>query len=135
MYNKPTSGMWRTGPLRRSACDWPFEWVAEITTLNPETQVHQCIGTIRQTGARPIGEAAANARTIGEAGAMARVVETLGQILNMSDPENDEFVDSAADCLDVLLQQAPAIQRILSALAGPRGAAAAPALEQYGQQR
>jgi len=66
---------------------------------------------------------------------MARVVETLGQILNMSDPENDEFVDSAADCLDVLLQQALEIQRILSALAGPPGAAAAPALEQYGQQR
>jgi hypothetical protein len=135
MYNRPTSGMWRTSPLRSSVCDWPFDWVTEITALDPDTQVHQCIGTIRQSGARPIGEAAANARAIGEAGAMARIVETIGHILNMSDPDADEFIDSAADCLEVLLQQAPEIARILSALAGPRGAATAPALENHGQQR
>lgn len=108
-----TAGTWRTAPLRRCGCDWPFDWIAEITCTDPAAGAYQHVATIHQSGTRPMAEAAANVRAMGEAAAMAR----LGQILDMSDPEHDGFADSAADCLDALFRQSDEIRRILARLA------------------
>ena len=35
MNKPPTSGDWRASALSRSTADWPFDWVAEITTVDP----------------------------------------------------------------------------------------------------
>jgi hypothetical protein len=118
MQNLPTAGLWRAGSVRRRGCDWPFDWVADITAFNPETQSYQCVASIRQSGARPLAEAAANTRVLGEAAAMIRLIRVVGHVLDMSDPDHDEFVDSGADCLEVLLKEGDEVRRILAAVAG-----------------
>jgi hypothetical protein len=35
MSRLPTSGEWREGSLGRTTADWPFDWVAEITAIDP----------------------------------------------------------------------------------------------------
>jgi hypothetical protein len=118
MQNLPTAGLWRAGAVRRCGCDWPFDWVADITAFDPETQSYQCVASIHQSGVRPLAEATANARALGEAAAMIRLIHVVGHVLDMGDPSHDEFVDSGADCLGVLLQHGDEVRRILAVVAG-----------------
>lgn len=118
MSHTLTTGLWRANALRRCGCDWPFNWICEVTTFDPETRSHHYVATIHQSGARRIDEAAANARAMTEANAMAQVMRCLGTILDQSDPDHETFVDSAAYCLDGLLAQQEEIRRILAALDG-----------------
>jgi hypothetical protein len=88
---------------------WPhhrrlaFDWVAEITAIDPLTHSYTCIGTVRQAGTRRYDEALANLRLMTRAPAMLRILQAVAQVLDMSDPDHEAFVDSAADCLDALL--------------------------------
>jgi hypothetical protein len=77
---------------------------------------YTCIGTVRQAGARRYDEALANLRLIARAPTMLRLLRAVSQVLDMSDPDHEAFVDSAADCLDALRQQ----QRLCSLLATRR---------------
>ena len=124
MKSNPTAGLWRTTAVRRCGCDWPFHWIADVTTFDPATRIHQYVATVRQSGARSLTEADANARALGEASAMAKVIEAMAAVLDMSDPDHESFADSAADCLDALLAHEQEIRRILTALAGPPAASA-----------
>jgi hypothetical protein len=36
-------------------------------------------------------------------GVLIRILQAVAHVLNMSDPDHEAFVDSAADCLDALL--------------------------------
>ena len=110
--------------MRRCSCDWPFHWIADVTTFDSVARVHQYVATVRQSGARSLTEAAANTRAMGEASAMAKVIEAVAAVLDMSDPDHESFADSAADCLDALLAHEQEIRRILTALAGPPAASA-----------
>ena len=109
--------------MRRCGCDWPFHWIADVTTFDPATRIHQYVATVHQSGARSLTESAANARAMGEAGAMAKAIEAVAAVLDMSDPDHESFADSAADCLDALLAHEQEIRRILTALADPPAAA------------
>jgi hypothetical protein len=114
MSRLPTSGEWREGSLCRTTADWPFHWVAEITAMDPVSGSYTCIGTVRQAGARRYDEALANLRLMARAPAMLRLLQSVAQVLDMSDPDHQAFVDSAADCLDALLRQEPAIRALLA---------------------
>lgn len=113
MPRLPTSGEWREGSLGRTTADWPFDWVAEITAIDPLTHSYTCIGTFRQAGTRRYDEALANLRLMARAPAMLRLLQAVAQALDMSDPDHDTFVDSAADCLDALLAQQELLQTLL----------------------
>lgn len=118
MSHTLTAGLWRANALRRCGCDWPFNWICEVTAFDPVTRSHHYVATIHQSGARRLDEAAANARAMTEGAAMAKVMRCLGVILDQSDPDHESFADSAADCLDGLLAQREEIRRILEALDG-----------------
>ena len=120
-----TAGNWRTGSLGRSTADWPFDWVAEITTIDPATRSHRYVGTIHQSGARHFDEALANARAMARAPQMLAMLEAVAGVVDMSDPEHPAFADSAADCLDALLAHEAALQALLAELAPPFGAQSA----------
>lgn len=132
MSRLSTSGEWREGSLCRTTADWPFDWVAEITAIDPLTRSYTCIGTVRQAGTRRYDEALTNLRLMTRAPAMFRILQDVAQVLDMSDPDHEAFVDSAADCLDALLQQ----QEPLRALLGEFGIAqyrpSTPANDQMG---
>lgn len=127
MSRLPTSGEWRAGGLGRTTADWPFHWVAEITAINPLTHSYTCIGTVRQAGARRYDEALANLRLMARAPAMLRILQAVGQVLDMSDPDHEAFVDSAADCLDVLLAQEEPLRALLAEFAAQAAAPLIPA--------
>jgi hypothetical protein len=113
MSRLPTSGEWREGSLCRTTADWPFHWVAEITAMDPVSGSYTCIGTVRQAGARRYDEALANLRLMTRAPAMLRHLQAVAQVLDMSDPDHEAFADSAADCLDALLQQQEPLRELL----------------------
>jgi hypothetical protein len=108
-----TPGEWREGSLCRTTADWPFHWVAEITAMDPVSGSYTCIGTVRQAGARRYDEALANLRLMTRAPAMLRLLQAVAQVLDMSDPDHEAFADSAADSLDVLLQQQEPLRALL----------------------
>lgn len=109
-----TAGDWRMAPLARSTPDWPFDWVAEITTIDPAAQSHRYVATIRQSGARPFNEALANVRVMTRAPLMLRLISRIVQVIDMSDPDHPTFADSAADCLDALLGEEEALRSLLA---------------------
>ena len=121
-----TVGDWRTGPLARSTSDWPFDWVAEITTIDPTAQSHRYVGTIRQSGARPFNEALANVRAMTRAPLMLRLISRIVQVIDMSDPDHSTFADSAADCLDALLGEEEALRSLLADIENLAAIAPAP---------
>jgi hypothetical protein len=116
MSQQPTSGEWREGSLGRTTADWPFDWIAEITSIDPLTHSYTCIGTVRQAGTRRYDEALANLRLMTRAPAMLRILQAISQVLDMSDPDHDAFVDSAADCLGALLEQQEPLRDLLAGL-------------------
>jgi hypothetical protein len=81
MSRLPTSGEWREGSLGRTTADWPFDWVAEITAIDPLTHSYTCIGTVRQAGARRYDEAMANLRLMARAPAMLRILQAVAHVL------------------------------------------------------
>jgi hypothetical protein len=89
MSRLPTSGEWREGSLGRTTADWPFDWVAEITAIDPLTHSYTCIGTVRQAGTRRYDEALANLRLMTRAPAMLRILQAVAQVLDMSDPDHE----------------------------------------------
>ena len=109
-----TAGDWRMAPLARSTSDWPFDWVAEITTIDPAARSHRYVATIRQSGARPFNEARANVRAMTQAPMMLRLIRHVVQVIDMSDPDHPTFADSAADCLDALLGEEEALRALLA---------------------
>ena len=113
MSRLPTPGEWREGSLCRTTADWPFHWVAEITAIDPLSGSCTCIGTVRQAGARRYDEALANLRLMTRAPAMLGLLRAVAQVLDMSDPDHEAFADSAADCLDALLQQQEPLRELL----------------------
>jgi hypothetical protein len=85
MCRLPTSGEWREGSLGRTTADWPFDWVAEITAIDPLTHSYTCIGR----SGRP--EPAAMTRlwptcASARAPAMLRILQAVAHVLDMSDP-------------------------------------------------
>lgn len=114
MKNPPTSGDWRASALCRSTADWPFDWVAEISTVDPAARSHAFVATIRQSGVRRFDEALANVRAMARAPAMLGLLASVAHVLDMSDPEHPAFVDSAADCLDELLRHEEALRELLA---------------------
>jgi hypothetical protein len=78
------------------------------------THSYTCIGTVRQAGTRRYDEALANLRLMARAPAMLRLLQAVAHVLDMSDPDHDAFVDSAADCLDALLAQQEPLRTLLS---------------------
>ena len=127
-----TSGEWREGSLCRTTADWPFHWVAEITAMDSVSGSHTCIGTVRQAGARRYDEALANLRLMARAPAMLRLLQAVAHVLDMSDPYHEAFVDSAADCLDALLQQQESLRHLLSELGMAQRQTTVPANDQTG---
>lgn len=113
-----TAGRWRSSPLGRSTSDWPFDWIAEITTIDPEARSHRYVATVRQSGARPMHEALANVRAMARAPEMRRLLDAVGRVIDMSDPDHPDFADSAADCLDALLGYEGPLRALLAEL-GP----------------
>ena len=120
-----TAGNWRAGSLGRSTADWPFDWVAEITTIDPATRSHRYVGTIHQSGARHFNEALANVRAMVRAPQMLQLLQEIAGAIDMSDPEHPAFTDSAADCLDALLAHEATLRALLAELAPPSGAQSA----------
>lgn len=114
MTRRPTSGDWRAGILRRSTADWPFDWVADITSVNQTTHDRAFVATVRQSGAREFDEALANLKLMARAPAMLRLVEHVVDALDMSDPDHPAFADSAADCLDALLVHDASLRALLA---------------------
>lgn len=47
---------------------------------------------------------------------MIRLLASVSAALDMSDPDHPSFADSAADCLDALLQEGEAIRALLDRL-------------------
>lgn len=113
MSRLPTSGQWREGSLCRTIADWPFHWVAEITAMDPVSGSYTCIGTVRQAGTRRHDEALANLRLMARAPVMLRLLQSVVHVLDMSDPDHEAFADSAADCLDALLQHQEPLRELL----------------------
>ena len=114
MNKTPTSGDWRESALCRSTADWPFDWVAEITTVDPAARSHAFVATIRQSGVRRFDEALANVRAMARAPGMLSLLASVAHVLDMSDPEHPAFVDSAADCLDELLRHEEPLRALLA---------------------
>ncbi len=114
MNKPPTSGDWRASALCRSTADWPFDWVSEITTVDPAARSHVFVATIRQSGVRSFDEALANVRVMARAPAMLRLLRSVMDVIDMSDPEHPAFADSAADCLDELLRHEAALRALLA---------------------
>lgn len=121
-----TAGNWRAGSLVRSTADWPFDWIAEITAIDPATRSHRYLATIRQSGARRCDEAHTNVRVMTRAPQMLRLLEQVAQVLDMSDPDHPAFADSAADCLAALLSHEAPLRALLAELTPP--SAVGPAL-------
>ena len=111
-----TRGEWRAGPLRPGSASWPFDWEADITTTDPVCRRHQYVGRFVQAGGRPIGEAQANLSAIALIPEMIRLMQAVAGVLAMSDPDDEAFADSAADCLEALLAHGNALQSVLQAL-------------------
>jgi hypothetical protein len=132
MPRLPTSGEWREGSLGRTTADWPFDWVAEITAMDPVTRSYTCIGTVRQAGTRRYDEALANLHLMARAPAMFRILQAVAQVLDMSDPDHEAFVDSAADCLDALLQQQEPLRALLGEFCIAQYQPSTPANDQMG---
>lgn len=130
MSRMPTSGEWREGSLCRTTADWPFHWVAEITAMDPVSGSYTCIATVRQAGARRYDEALANLRLMTRTPAMLRLLQSVAQVLDMSDPDHEAFVDSAADCLDALLQQQEPLRELLGEFGMAQHQTAVPANDQ-----
>lgn len=116
MTHPITQGTWQISPLRRTSPHWPYDWIAEITSLDRATRQHQQVGRFIQAGARPFAEASANAFAAGMIPEMIRVLTSVSAVLDMSDPDHPTFADSAADCLDALLQEGVAIRAVLDRL-------------------
>jgi hypothetical protein len=135
MSRLPTSGEWRAGSLCRTTADWPFHWIAEITAMDPVSGSYTCIGTVRQAGARRYDEALANLRLMTRAPAMLRLLQVVAQVLDMSDPDHGAFVDSAADCLDALLQQQEPLRELLREVSLAQRKSPMPANDQIGDDR
>ncbi len=112
----PTGGRWAATPLRRCGCDWPYDWVSDVTSYDPATGIHQQVAMIRQSAARPYLEASANVRAMSVAHEMAGVIHAVGAVIDMTDPDHASFVDSGADCLEVLLRLQPTVLRLRRAL-------------------
>jgi len=135
MSRLPTSGEWREGSLCRTTADWPFHWVAEITAMDPVSGSYTCIGTFRQAGARRYDEALANLRLMTRAPAMLRHLQAVAQVLDMSGPDHEAFADSAADCLDALLQQQEPLRELLREVGLAHPQSPVPANDQIGDDR
>jgi ABC-type transporter Mla subunit MlaD len=45
---------------------------------------------------------------------MHRILQAVARVLDMSDPDHEAFVDSAADCLDALLEQQEPLRALLA---------------------
>lgn len=118
MNHEPTAGAWRASPLRQSGSAWPFDWTAEITTIDPAMRSHRYVATVRQSGSCPFAEAQANLRVMAEAANMLGVLRATAHVTDMSNPEHAAFVDSSADCLDELLRHELAIRQILHRIVG-----------------
>jgi hypothetical protein len=125
MTHAPTAGAWRASPLRQSGPSWPFDWVAEITTIDADTRSHRYVASIRQSGGCRFGEAQVNLQAMTDAANMLGVLRAAAHVLDMSNPCHSSFADSAADCLDELLRQELAIRQILNRIDGSRLIAAA----------
>ena len=110
----PTPGNWCEGALCRSTADWPFDWVVEMTTVDPAARSHVFVATIRQSGVRCFDEALANVRAMARAPAMLRLLQGVLNVIDMSDPDHPAFTDSAADCLDELLPHQEALRALLA---------------------
>lgn len=111
-----TRGAWRAGPLRPDSTSWPFDWVADITTTDPVCRRHQYVGRFVQAGGRPIGEAQANLSAVALIPEMVRLLQAVAGVIAMSDPDDEAFADSAADCLEALLKHTDALPSVLRAL-------------------
>lgn len=116
MTHPITQGAWQVSPLRRTSSNWPYDWVAEITSIDGTTRHHQQVGRLIQAGTRTFAEAGTNARAAGMIPEMLRVLTSVSAVLDMSDPDHPTFADSAADCLDALLQEDEAIRAVLDRL-------------------
>lgn len=125
MTYQPTAGAWRASPLRQNSASWPFDWTGEITAIDPAARSYRFVATVRQSGSCPLAEAQTNLRVMTEAANMLGVLRATAQVLDMSNPDHDAFVDSGADCLDALLRQELAIRQILHRIAGSPLSAAA----------
>lgn len=134
MTRLPTFAEWHEGSLCRTTADWPFYWVAEITAMDPVTSSYTCIGTVRQAGTRRYDEALANLRVMARAPSMLRLLQAVAQVLDMSDPDHDTFVDSAADCLDALLQQQEQLRALLGEFGMAQRHPSVPANDQIGEE-
>lgn len=117
-----TAGTWRAGSLVRSTADWPFDWVAEITTIDPATRSHRYLATIHQSGARRFDEARANVLAMARAPQLVMLLHRITDVLDMSDPDHPAFADSAADCLDALLAHEATLRALLADLTLPNTA-------------
>jgi hypothetical protein len=84
-------------------------------------------------GTRRYDEALTNLRLMTRAPAMFRILQAVAQVLDMSDHE--AFVDSAADCLDALLQQQEPLRALLSEVGMAERLTAVPANDQIGGDR
>lgn len=124
MIYEPTAGAWRASPLRQSGPSWPFDWTAEITTIDPAMRSHRYVATVRQSGSCPFAEAQTNLRAMTEAANMLGVLRAAAHVLDMSNPAHAAFADSGADCLDELLRQELAIRQILHRVSAARLTAA-----------
>lgn len=123
--NKPaTEGRWAATALRRCGCDWPYDWISDVTSYDPATGVHQLVARIHQSAVRLYPEAAANVRAMALAREMAEVIEVAAAVIEMSDPDHPSFVGSGADCLAALLERGGDVLRIRRALREPLSAAA-----------
>jgi hypothetical protein len=56
---------------------------------------------------------------------MLRILRAVAQVLDMSDPDHEAFVDSAADCLDALLLQQETLRALLASWYGTMSGACA----------
>jgi hypothetical protein len=120
MTHAPTAGAWRASPLRQSQPSWPFDWTAEVTTMDGKARSHRYVASIRQSSSCPFAEAQANLRVMAEAANMLGVLRVAAHVLDMSNPEHVVFADSAADCLDALLREEGAIRQILRRIDGSK---------------
>lgn len=122
MNRRPTSGDWQAGILRRSTADWPFDWVADITSGNQTPHDRAFVATVRQSGAREFGEAFVNLNLMARAPTILRLLEHIVDVLDMSDPDHPAFADSAADCLDALLVHEASLRALLAEFRADRPA-------------
>lgn len=125
MTSSITAGRWSAAPLRPSSASWPFDWVTEITAVDPQTRRHQMVARVVQAGTCPRAEALANVAAISSVTELVRLLRAVAAVIDMSDPDHDAFADSAADCLDALLTHQADIRRVLAVI-GQAGLRAMP---------